>query len=212
MDFIRARTKDQIEQRQLDILKACDILFEEGGYEKVNIKAVAEMTTITRSSIYTYYKTKDEMMMDLLSMELCEWKEELMTWCEKTAPLQPKEFSCQFTEILLHHEKLLQHYCLLYTLLEKNCRLEKMVAFKKRVIPVQEALVQIFMTNIPTLSVETAVCVVEQMIAYIIGLYPASHLTRKQEQAIALSETGYRPPEFRKLCEKGIEAFLQAVL
>ena len=60
MNFLRARTKEQIEQRQLDIMQACETLFEKGGYDYVNMMAISEMTSITRSAIYTYYKTKDE--------------------------------------------------------------------------------------------------------------------------------------------------------
>lgn len=50
MDFVRARTQQQIEQRQADIIAACDTLFEQGGYDQVNIKAISEMTTIDYSS------------------------------------------------------------------------------------------------------------------------------------------------------------------
>ena len=208
MDFLRARTEEQIEQRRLDILQSCDALFEAGGYENVNIKAISEMTTITRSSIYTYYKTKDEMLMDLLIMELVRWKEELLAWCEATAPLTCEEFARQFTDILAHHDKMLQYYCLLYTLLEKNCRIEKMVAFKKQAIPVAEAIVQIILKNFPVLTIQSASEISEQIIAFLLGLYPSSHLTPKQKEAILLSQTEYQPPEFHGTCAKGIEAFL----
>lgn len=208
MDFLRARTKEQIEQRRLDILQSCDALFEAGGYENVNIKAISEMTTITRSSIYTYYKTKDEMLMDLLIMELDQWKEDLLIWGAETAPLTCEEFARQFTDILVRHDKMLQYYCLLYTLLEKNCRIEKMVEFKKQAIPVAETTVQIIMQNFPILTIRDASEISEQIIAFLLGLYPSSHLTPKQKEAILLSQTEYQPPEFHSTCVKGIEAFL----
>ena len=211
MDFLRARTKEQIEERQWDIIKACDYLFDEGGYEKVNIKSISEMTTLTRSSIYTYYKTKDEIILDLLSYELAEWKDELIEWCQKTAPLDRLEFSRQFVENLSEKEKMLQHYCLLYSLLEKNCRLEKLVEFKCKAIPVAGTLVQIVMTNFTEYSTEQAGMIVEQMIALVIGLYPVSHVSPKQREAIELSMTGYQTPDFKSVCTKGIETLLGAI-
>ncbi len=204
MDFQRARTKEQIEERQWDIIKACDYLFDEGGYEKVNIKSISEMTTLTRSSIYTYYKTKDEIILDLLSYELVEWKEELLEWCEKTAPLDRYEFSRQFVDNLIGKDKMLQHYCLLYSLLERNCRLEKLVEFKSKAIPVAGALVHVIMKNFKEYSIEQAAMIVEQMIALIIGLYPVSHVTERQREAIELSETGYQTPDFMSVCKNGI--------
>lgn len=208
MDFQRARTKQQIEERQWDIMKACDILFDEGGYEKVNIKLISEITTLTRSSIYNYYKTKDEIILDLLGYELVEWKEELLEWCQKTSPLSSTEFSRQFVQNVVQKDKLLQHYCILYSLLEKNCRLEKLVEFKQKAVPVAGALVQILIQNFPVYSQERAAELAEQIIALVIGLYPVSHVTDKQQEAIALSGTGYKTPDFVSVCQKGIEALI----
>lgn len=208
MDFQRARTKEQVEERQLDIMNACDVLFDNGGYENVNIKAISEITTLTRSSIYTYYKTKDEIILDLLGYELTEWGEELLIWCKETSPLERLEFSRQFTNNLLKKEKMLKHYCLLFALLEKNCRLEKIVEFKLKAIPVAGTLVQVIMSNFPNYSQKEAAVIVEQIIALVIGLYPASHVTSKQREAIELSHTGYVTPDFESVCQGGIAALL----
>lgn len=204
MDFQRARTKAQIEERQLDIMHACDTLFDEGDYENVNIKAISEITTLTRSSIYTYYKTKDEILLDLLGYELAEWREELLVWCQETAPLDAEEFSKQFTDIFMKREKMIRHYCYLFTLLERNSRLEKLVEFKRKAIPAAGAVVQCLMMNFPYFSQQEATAIAEQIIALVIGLYPVAHLNSVQKEAIAISQTGYIEPDFESVCIKGI--------
>ena len=92
MDFLRARTKEQIDQRRFDIIQACETLFNEGGYDFVNLKAISEMTAISRSSIYTYYKTKDEIMLDILILKLNDWKNDLLIWTQKKLLYQKKPF------------------------------------------------------------------------------------------------------------------------
>ena len=208
MNFLRARTKEQIEQRQLDIMQACETLFEKGGYDHVNIMAISEMTSITRSAIYTYYKTKDEIILDLLHEELLDWKEELLEWTLETAPLNKAEFCKQFTAILMSKHKMLHYYSLLYTLLELNCRLEKLVAFKQDVIPVLGIIVKTIKENFSFYTQEQASIITEEIVSYILGLYPATHLTPKQKDAIILSKTGYQAPDFAQLCEMGINSFL----
>ncbi len=208
MDFVRARTQQQIEQRQADIIAACDTLFEQGGYDQVNIKAISEMTTITRSSIYTYYKTKDEIILDLLRTELLSWQDELLLWGQETAPLSRAAFCKDFTSILLKKDKMLQHYCLLYTFLETNCRIEKLVSFKQSVVPVMGTLVQILMMSFPDYTIEQASLITEEIVSYILGLYPSTHLTAKQQEALVLSNTGYHTGNFATLCEIGVAAFL----
>lgn len=209
MDFVRARTKEQIEQRQADIISACDTLFEQGGYDFVNIKAISEMTTITRSSIYTYYKTKDEIILDLLCQELLTWQEELLKWIQKAAPLSRTAFCKEFTSILINNKKMLQHYCLLYTFLEHNSRLENLVTFKQNAVPVMNTLVQVLMINFPDYTLSQAASITEEIVAYVLGLYPATHLTTKQQEALSLSNTGYQAGDFAILCEHGIAAFLK---
>lgn len=208
MDFKRARTKEQIEQRQFDIMRACEALFEQGGYEAVNIKRIAAMTDITRSSIYTYYKTKDEIILDLLQEELTDWQEQMQIWSSKTTPLNKADFCREFTKILVERDRMLQYYCLLYTLLEVNCRIEKLVSFKRKAVPVMDVLVQIMLAHFPDFTEEQAFLTVEEIVFYILGLYPATHFTQKQKEAIALSETGYSVSDFARLCEKGIFSFL----
>ena len=208
MEYQRARTREQIEERRLDILAACDRLFEEGGYESINIKAISEMTTIKRSSIYTYYKTKDEMILDSLCLELLKWQEELCVWSEEETALDRTEFSRQFTKLLLTKDKMLQYYCLLYTVLEKNCSVEKLVEFKRKATPVMETLVRRLMHFFSHYSVEQAALAAEEMIAFIQGAYPASHLTKRQMDALEKSGTGYQPPDFEQLCEAGIRSLL----
>lgn len=209
MDFLRARTKEQIEQRQLDIMKACDTLFDQGGYESVNIKAIAEMTTINRSSIYTYYKTREEILLDLLMEELLEWKENLEMWAKKHLPLSREQFSKQFTKTLKDRDKMLSLYCLLYNVLERNCRIEHLVEFKKRAVPVAEMVVECLITNYPNCDKKEAFYTAHEIISYVLGLYPSSHLTQKQKEAVSLSATGYMEPDFLVLCQRGIYCFLE---
>ncbi|WP_396953857.1 TetR family transcriptional regulator [Niallia sp. MER 6] len=45
---------------------ACDQLYSLHGYEGVNLKAISKLTTFTRTLIYKYYNSKEEIMLDLL--------------------------------------------------------------------------------------------------------------------------------------------------
>jgi AcrR family transcriptional regulator len=211
MDFVRARTEEQMQARQMDIMQACYTLFDRGGYDAVNIKAISEMTSITRSSFYTYYKTKDEVLLDLLEMELLQWKEDLLEKIEEHSELSNEEFANVLTGILLTKDKMLQLYSLLFTSLEQNCSLHKLVAFKKAIVPTLTVFTQFLSTCLPWLSTKQALLLNTEIITFILGLYPMSHLTKKQQEAVYLSETGYHSPEFAPLCKTGILAFVNSI-
>ena len=69
-------------------------------------------------------------------------------------------------------------------------------------------MVQLIQVNFPQYTPEHAALIAEEIVSYILGLYPATHLTAKQLEAIILSSTGYQAPDFATLCESGITAFL----
>lgn len=208
MEFMRARTKQQIETRQMDIINACDQLFEKCGYDGITIKAISEMTALSRPSIYTYYKTKDEILLDILEKELLDWKEILEAWIEERPALTRAEYSKELTQILLGKDKMMHLYSFLFTLLEQNCGMEHLVKFKVQVIPVMETVMKSILVRFPEYKVNEAAMIAEEIVSYILGLYPMSHLTEKQKEAVKLSSTGYEPPRFEVLCCHGIQTLL----
>ncbi|MBE5960971.1 MAG: TetR/AcrR family transcriptional regulator [Lachnospiraceae bacterium] len=211
MDFVRARTEAQMQARQLDIMQACNSLFEQGGYDAVNIKAISEMTSITRPSFYTYYKTKDEVLLDLLKTELLFWKEELLEMIETISELSSEQFAETFTHMLAAKDKMLHLYSLLFTSLEQNCRIEKLVDFKRSIMPTMMVFTEFLLKCMPWLTEDQAALLNTELITYVLGLYPMSHLTKKQLDAVELSSTGYHSPEFEPLCKLGTVAFINAL-
>ncbi|BCN31075.1 TetR family transcriptional regulator [Anaeromicropila herbilytica] len=204
MDFVRARTQEQIISRQDEIINACDQLFSQYGYEGVHFKAISEITSFTRPTIYNYYKTKDEVLLDLLIREMLKWATSLEEEVSKISHMSKDEYSTLLTDLLISHEKMLQLFSILYTVLENNSGIEKLVEFKKKVVKVMgavsESVDKYFQSSTDTSRAEF----VSAFFAYILGLYPMSHLTDKQRDAIKLSGINYVAPDFRTMCYRGI--------
>lgn len=210
--FSRARSEEQINQRQEEIKKSCIELFDHGGYTAVNIKSISEMTSITRSSIYTYYRTGDEILLDILIDELKEWNLELVRLSAKSKASSPEQIANLLTKTLAPRERMLSLYTLLFTNLEQNCCVEKIAAFKKEIIPAMKTLTEFLMNFLPNLTRKKCNMLNTQIITYILGLFPMCRMTEKQLDAIRLSGTDYRIPDFDSLCKKGIVAFIRSEL
>lgn len=56
---------------------------------------------------------------------------------------------------------------------------------------------------------ERVIIVANQIMCYVLGLYPMSNLTDIQQQALEEVGAAYHSPEFRSLCITGIEAFIK---
>ncbi|MDR1466302.1 MAG: TetR/AcrR family transcriptional regulator, partial [Treponema sp.] len=197
MDFIRARTEKQISSRQREIINACDALFSQLGYEGVTIKAISEMTSFKRTTIYLYYKTKDEALLDLLKREMLDWKA-AMEERISTAETMTKEQYCDFfTNVIAAHDKMLKLYCILTTNIENQCGLEKLTDFKRETLPVFDVIRESLDKFFPHASNENKAFFMTAFLANMLGLYPLVHPTKKQKEAMKLAGNTYIPPDFK---------------
>ena len=117
MGYVKARMQEQFTDHQKEIMNACRYLYLEGGYDNVNFKEIAKMTSFTRLTINTYYKTKDEILLDVLKVELIRLNEELMEHTKEQKHLSNKMFARFLTTLLTQNDLLLSLISILSTLI-----------------------------------------------------------------------------------------------
>lgn len=66
-----------IAARRHEIADACAALYERSGLNGVNIKAIAELTSMSRPSVYNYFSTIEDIILFMLGRQLLEWDFEL---------------------------------------------------------------------------------------------------------------------------------------
>lgn len=203
MTFERARSKEQIKERKKEIIKACAILFDQSGYDGVHFKAIGEITSFTRSTIYNYYQSKEEILLDLLLEDMKKWDndiKELMTAAESLS----KEGYCQaITDIFLQNDRMMRLLSILFSSLEENSSLEKLADFKKDMSQLNAYAKSVY-HYFPDVSDEKKQLFIMTSTTLLLGLYPYSHLSEKQKKAIELSGSNFVPPDFKDLCYKGM--------
>ena len=73
MGKLRARSTAEIEERRNEILQSARELLAEEEYEEITLGTIAQRISISRPSVYTYYKTKEEVIVDLMIREYQLW-------------------------------------------------------------------------------------------------------------------------------------------
>lgn len=207
MTFKRARTDEQINVRRSEILRVCAILFDQGDLEDIHFKAISEMTSFARSTIYKYYATKEEILLDLLLEEIKNWSKEVESIKDKASDLTKTDFSKALTQTYVNNYRLLRLLSLLNTSLEKNSSLEKLVEFKLQFVVYLEKFYQTIKHFFPDSSDESIQMFIFTSSSLIVGLYPMSHPTDKQ--LAAMKKANYHQAvNFDQVCEKAIYMLL----
>jgi len=200
MAFQRARTEEQIASRQEEIITACDTIYREKGYEAVHFKAVSKMTSISRPTIYNYYKTKEEIFLDILKRGFTNWTEELKAHFATTPKMTKEEFCAFLADSLLKHEKYFELLAVYIQPIEMNSSLEKLTAFKESMQSFPGIFLEGLDKYFPDAKDEDKRKFMRYFIISVHGIFPLTHLSKKQIQASKKVNSEYKVPNFRQIC------------
>jgi len=204
MTFKRARTEAQITNRQEEIINACDVLYGKSNFDSVTIKAISELTSFTRSSIYNYYKTKEEIFLALMQQEYVDWYNEIKTKFDTSPSLTKEEFCHFLTFSLTKREKMLRLFSIHLTAIENNCRTEKLIEFKKNAAIIFNVFCGGIDKFFPNTTMAAKKAFRSEFFIYIFGLYPFTHLSKNQKTAMRKARVIFNDMSFEDLCFHGI--------
>ena len=89
--------------RKEEIVKACEHLYQTMSFREINLKEIGKVTSFTRTSIYNYFQTKEEIFLELLKREYELWIEELQQIIEGNETLSKKDFAGQ-NNVKMHEQ------------------------------------------------------------------------------------------------------------
>ncbi len=78
-DFERARSLEQKEARIEEIKAAAESLFNEVPYHEITLSMIADRLSWTRANLYRYFKSKEEIFLDLDSDSMNRYYDLLMS-------------------------------------------------------------------------------------------------------------------------------------
>ncbi len=136
-------TEEHKENRRQEIIDACEKIYKERGFTAVNIKEISTATSFTRPAIYSYFETKDEILLALLNREYEKWISALVDIEQQIKQDDRKNTASLIAHTLDGREILLRIQNMNLFEMEINCRVERLAEFKVLYRTVVEALTKI---------------------------------------------------------------------
>ena len=75
--------------RREEIIAACRRLYETMSFKEITLKEIGQQTSFTRTSIYNYFETKEEIFLALFAQEYELFTEDLERLCRENESLSP---------------------------------------------------------------------------------------------------------------------------
>lgn len=210
MSWERARSEEQIEYRINEILEATAKLYKEHRFEEITFVMIAKKAGFTRSNLYRYFKTKEDIFLKLLAHDISAWAQELQTiFIKEVTSLN--DFTKTWVTAFLKHERLLDIYAILYSMLEKNATLEALVDFKQSLMQDMNLSVAT-LSKVLGISPETALEFLYASMSLVSGTYPLLAMTPKQKEAARIVGMETSPEMATSMLENAILSLLKGML
>ncbi|MDH4219370.1 MAG: TetR family transcriptional regulator [Candidatus Aminicenantes bacterium] len=212
MEWIRARTDKQKEYRISEIVAATARLYNKHSFEEITFSLIAKEAKFTRSNLYKYFNSKEEIFLEFLKHDLMRWRKDTEKAYQKDKAYSVDEFASIWVKMQVKHVRLLNLISILYTHLEKNSSLQNLIDFKKRANEELMTLSELLCGLFPLLTLEKVAEFLNLQLAAAIGLYQMTNLSEVQRIVLEYPEFEHFKLDFKVYFQKTVEHLLQGLL
>ena len=177
--------------RREEILAACRKLYETMSFKDITLKEIGQQTSFTRTSIYNYFETKEEIFLALFAQEYECFTSDLDSLCEQNESMTLDELSSALAHALERRPLMLKLLSMNMFDMEANSRMERLIAFKKAYGASKDAVDRCLKKFVPDLGEQGRQTFLYAFLPFVYGLYPYTMVTEKQKQAMAEAGISY---------------------
>ena len=173
--------------RKDEIINACAELYGTMGFREITIRDIGAKTSFTRTSIYNYFQTKEEIFLALLEREHRLWIADIEAVERENESMSVESFAGALSSTLEKRKIMLKLMSMNLYDMECNSRLENLVEFKHAyadaVVAIRRCLEKFFprMTAADIREFELA------FFPFLFGVYPYTSHSEKQKAAMELA-------------------------
>lgn len=177
--------------RKNEIIRACAKLYETMSFKEITLKEIGEKTSFTRTSIYNYFQTKEEIFLALFQREYELWIRDLEILYQENERMSVNEFAGAVAHTLEKRECLLKLLAMNHYDMEANSRMENLVAFKVAYGNSLRAVSCCLEKFFPSMSVGDIQGFIYAFFPFLFGVYPYTVVTEKQKAAMQEAGVDY---------------------
>lgn len=184
-------SKELTAARKDEIISACAELYKTMSFKEITIKEIGNATTFTRTSIYNYFQTKEEIFLALLQREYELWVNDLKRIHNEHEKMTVSEFADAIAKSLEERKNLLKIMSMNHYDMEENSRIERLADFKvvygQSLAEVSNCLDKFF----PEITIQEKQDFIYSFFPFMFGIYPYTVITDKQKEAMKLADVNY---------------------
>ena len=197
------------EEKKEEIIKACEELYEETSFKDITIKGIGEQGKFSRTSIYYYFQTKEEIFLALFKKEYENWIKDLEELYSENEELTKENFADKLAKTIEKRTNLLKLLSMNMYDMEENSRIEELIKFKtaygKSVEMVRKCIDKFF----KDMSEEEKDKFIFSFFPFMYGIYPYAEVTEKQKEAMKKARVPFKFQTIYEITYNGLLKLLK---
>ena len=181
-------TPELIARRREEIINACEQLYQTMSFKEITLKEIGNITSFSRSTIYNYFKTKEEIFLALFQREYDRWNQDMTAILNGNEQLTKKELADHIASSLAGRKQLLKLLSMNNYDMEANSRQELLNTFKQSYGRSMHLMCMMLEKFCPDMGVTDIQNFIYIFYPFMFGIYPYAEVTEKQR--VAMKEAG----------------------
>ncbi len=192
--------------RKEKLIDACEKLYQTKTFGEITLKEIGDEAEFTRTAIYSYFQTKEEIFLALLQREYGKWIKELENIEQTKVKLTASKLAKMLALSLQNRVQLLKLLSMNLYAIEENSRDENLLEFKRVYKASLDAVDRCFRKFDPKASPAESYAFSYHFFPFMYGIYPYVFPSEKQIKAM---KTAGMKLKKRTVCQLAYPAILK---
>jgi TetR/AcrR family transcriptional regulator len=204
--------KDKLKRKE-KILKTAWKLYKETEGKLPSVSLIAQKTGLSKGTVYLYFKTKDEIFLQLFMYQLREWHVSVASKLQsRKGKISVAEFAKILTDYVVKNPLLLKMGSIVRGVLEENTDERVIIDNRMQIARLLESCGQISCQIFPGLTVDQAAKIHLRIYALIFGLWQITSNPPHIRQALKKADIKTFEPDFPESAVESVATFLKGAL
>lgn len=195
--------------RKDEIINACASLYKTMGFKDITIRDIGAETSFTRTAIYNYFQTKEEIFLALLQREHEAWISDLEKITREHEEMTVGNFADALARSLEKRGCMLKLMSMNLYDMEGNSRMDNLVAFKVVYAQALRSVSGCLEKFFPQMTPGDIQEFLYVFFPFLFGVYPYTTATDKQKEAMELAHVNYAQYSVYEIVRSFVSRILQ---
>jgi TetR/AcrR family transcriptional regulator len=209
--FQRARKPEEIEARRETLLAAAAALFDEQGPQGAGLNAIAARAGFTKSNVYRYFESREDVLLSLFRAELenfVEGFEAAMATCRDN---DLDGIAAATARLFVARPRFCALLSILNGVLEQNVSETAVLTLKRGVKAFNTRIATALAGRLPGASLADSAWVASMGATLVAGMWPSVNPSPAAAKVLAMPEFSHLKPRMDRDLERAIRALVQSI-